>query len=187
VLESASVEHSIGVTSEVWDWRDFFLGTPHDSIKISTGGTVKSIPDNLITKSTGVGIYGNCKRWQLFIEEITQGDPDLALYLPKVGGYCPTGFIREQALFFLYGPGGNSQSVLLKRWRTLSVIMRSSYPLKPSLLAALIDTRQSLRVWRARALSMPQKPKTGENRMQPVSNRLQVATRLPHASYAKIF
>jgi len=71
------------------------LSTPHGAIDLSTGGTVKSNPDNLITESTEVDIYGNCKRWQLFIEEITQGNPELALYLPKVAGYYLTGSTRE--------------------------------------------------------------------------------------------
>ncbi len=113
-LERASVEPGIGVTTEVWDRHDFLLGAPHSTVDLTTGGTVKSNPDNLISKSTGVDPHGDCPRWVSFINEITQGDADLALYLQKVSGYCLTGSTREQALFFLYGPGGNGKSVFVE-------------------------------------------------------------------------
>ncbi|MBT4486994.1 MAG: hypothetical protein HOC72_05625, partial [Rhodospirillaceae bacterium] len=113
-LERASVEPDIGVTAEVWDRHDFLLGAPHGTVDLNTGGTVKSNPDDLISKSTGVDPHGDRPRWELFINEITQGDADLALYLQKVSGYCLTGSTREQALFFLYGPGGNGKSVFVE-------------------------------------------------------------------------
>ena len=114
MLERASVETGIGVTSEVWDRHDWLLGTPHDTIDLRTGDTVKRNSSDLISKSAGVDPHGDCKRWQLFIKEITQDDAELALYLQKIAGYCLTGLVREQALFFLYGPGGNGKSVFLE-------------------------------------------------------------------------
>jgi putative DNA primase/helicase len=51
--------------------------------------------------------------WDRFLEEVTSCDRDLQRYLRQVAGYCLTGDTREQALFFVYGPGGNGKSVFL--------------------------------------------------------------------------
>jgi putative DNA primase/helicase len=44
---------------------------------------------------------------------IFQGDPELISYVQRVCGYCLTGSIREHALFFLHGNGGNGKSSFL--------------------------------------------------------------------------
>ena len=57
-------------------------------------------------------------RWTAFLDEITQVDRELRHFLQQWFGYSLTGDTREQALVFLYGPGGNGKSVLV------NVIMR---------------------------------------------------------------
>ena len=51
-----------------------------------------------------------CPRWMQFLDEITCGDVDLALYLQRMVGYCLTASTREQCIFFLWGSGGNGKS-----------------------------------------------------------------------------
>jgi putative DNA primase/helicase len=47
------------------------------------------------------------------LHEATGGDVDFVAYLQRVAGYCLTGSVREHALFFVYGAGGNGKSVFL--------------------------------------------------------------------------
>jgi putative DNA primase/helicase len=48
-----------------------------------------------------------------FLRETTNDDKDLIAFLQQCCGYMLTGDIREHALLFVYGPGGNGKSVLL--------------------------------------------------------------------------
>ena len=54
---------------------------------------------------------------------MTAGDADLVAFLQRVAGYALTGDVREHALFFLYGTGGNGKGVFLN---TLTAILGGS-------------------------------------------------------------
>lgn len=60
-----------------------------------------------------------CPRWMRFLDEITQGDTELQLYLQRMAGYALTGATSEQCAFFLYGRGGNGKSVFMDTVKTL--------------------------------------------------------------------
>jgi putative DNA primase/helicase len=55
----------------------------------------------------------DCPLWLKFLRETTNDDKDLIAFLQQYCGYMLTGDIREHALLFVYGPGGNGKSVLL--------------------------------------------------------------------------
>jgi putative DNA primase/helicase len=54
-----------------------------------------------------------CPRWLTFLDEATGKDVELIGFLQRWCGYCLTGDIREHALVFCYGPGGNGKTVML--------------------------------------------------------------------------
>lgn len=54
------------------------------------------------------------ERWLKFIDEITNGDKELAHYLQKCVGYSLTGSVKEQCAFFLYGIGNNGKSTFIE-------------------------------------------------------------------------
>lgn len=51
-----------------------------------------------------------CPRWMQFLNEITCGDIELAVFLQRMVGYCLTASTKEQCVFFLWGTGGNGKS-----------------------------------------------------------------------------
>jgi putative DNA primase/helicase len=59
---------------------------------------------------------GNCLRYKRFLNEITGGNVDMQNYLQRVAGYCLTGHVSEQVLFFGYGEDQNGKSVLMRTW-----------------------------------------------------------------------
>ena len=63
-----------------------------------------------ITKITAVSPAetADCPRWRQFLDE-TFGDPDLIRFIQQWSGYCLTGDIREHALMFGFGNGGNGK------------------------------------------------------------------------------
>jgi putative DNA primase/helicase len=54
-----------------------------------------------------------CPLWLKFLDEITQGDKELQLYIQRMVGYFLTGSTAEQCLFFLYGTGSNGKSTFV--------------------------------------------------------------------------
>ncbi len=58
--------------------------------------------------------------WRDFLHTVTAGDDELVSYLQRMIGYCLTGSIREHALFFAYGTGGNGKGVLIN---TITAVM----------------------------------------------------------------
>ena len=68
-----------------------------------------------MTKSTAVAPDPACPcpLWHDFLAKVTAGDDELQAYLHRMIGYCLTGSIREHALFFAFGTGGNGKGVMI--------------------------------------------------------------------------
>ncbi len=99
--------------ADQWDRDDLTLNTPAGMVHLPTGEVRPHDPAAYCTKITAVGPRGECPRWQQFLDEVTNGDKELSGFLQRVAGYAATGLIREHALFFLYGTGGNGKGVFL--------------------------------------------------------------------------
>jgi putative DNA primase/helicase len=110
----AQADRVVAVTSAVWDVDPFLLGTPGGTVELKTGVLRPARQADFITRQTAVApSKGATPLWQRFLEEVTLGDAELQRFLRQVAGYCLTGDVREHALFFVYGPGGNGKSVFL--------------------------------------------------------------------------
>jgi putative DNA primase/helicase len=109
-------------TADYWDRDPYLLGTPGGTVDLRTGVMSPGDPSDGITKSTAVAPSGHtdCPEWDRFLRETTGGDRDMVRFLQQWSGYCLTGDIREHALLFAHGPGGNGKSVFLN---TLTGIM----------------------------------------------------------------
>jgi putative DNA primase/helicase len=102
-------------TTDQWDSDAWVLNTPKGIVDLRTGDLRKSSRDDYCTKTTAVSPSQNedCSLWMAFLDRVTASDQELKGFLQRVCGYALTGTTREQALFFLYGPGGNGKSVFL--------------------------------------------------------------------------
>jgi putative DNA primase/helicase len=72
--------------------------------------------DDFITKQTLVTPAEPstpCPIWYHFLEQITCGDRGLRRFIQQLFGYSLTGDVREECMFFLYGPGQNGKGTLL--------------------------------------------------------------------------
>lgn len=101
--------------SEHWDQDPWLLGTPAGTVDLRSGNVRPASSVDGITKSTHVppALWAECPIWLEFLRVATAGDEDLIRFLQQMCGYSLTGDIREHALFFIYGPGGNGKSVFL--------------------------------------------------------------------------
>ena len=107
-------------TVEQWDVDPWLLNTPGGVVDLRTGKMRQHRPADHITKITSIAPGGECPKWLAFLQTITNKDEERQKFLQRVAGYNLTGSIREHALFFYYGTGGNGKGVFLN---TLTGIM----------------------------------------------------------------
>jgi putative DNA primase/helicase len=113
VASLARADRRHAATVDQWDAEPWLLNTPAGVVDLRTGARLPHDPGYHITKITAVAPGGDCPRWQKFLAEITNDDLEMQAFLQRVAGYSLTGSIREHALFFAYGTGGNGKSVFL--------------------------------------------------------------------------
>ena len=113
VEKIARSHRSVATATTEWDADEFLLGTPGGTVDLRTGFLRPAKPDDLITRTTLVApaASAHCSRWRKFLSEATGGDVELMDYLQRFIGYSLTGAVREHALLFIHGPGGNGKSV----------------------------------------------------------------------------
>lgn len=104
----------IAVTSDVFDTEPMILGTPLGPVDLETGELRPPDPLRYVSRSTSVSpTSGTPDRWLRFLRESTGDDADMVEYLQRALGYGLTGLTSEQALFFIYGDGGNGKGVFV--------------------------------------------------------------------------
>ena len=119
----ARTDRCFVMTSKDWDRDPFLMGTPDGVVDLKTGILRPADPADLISKITKVGPAAPgtpAPAWQRFLDDATRGDKELQRFLQQIVGYCLTGDVSEECLFFIYGPGGNGKGVFL---RTIGAIM----------------------------------------------------------------
>ena len=106
----AQSDRAFAVTNDCWDQDPWLLGT----VDLRTGDIGPAVRDDYIRKQTTVtpADTADCPTWLAFLHEVTQGDEALVDFLQRWFGYCLTADTREQALVFVYGPGGNGKGVM---------------------------------------------------------------------------
>jgi putative DNA primase/helicase len=108
IMDSASKDQRVIRTVGGWDADDWLLGTPNGTVDLRTGKLREARREDYITKSTAVtpDFEMDCPKWKAFLEQIFPNDPVLIAFVQRMVGYFLTGSIREHALFFCHGEGG---------------------------------------------------------------------------------
>lgn len=105
--------------TEDWDNDPWLLNTPGGTVDLTTGRTRPHAREDRITKITAVAPGGECPVWLAFLDRVFAGDRSLVAFARRMLGYSLTGSIRDHALFFLYGTGGNGKGVFLNTWAAI--------------------------------------------------------------------
>lgn len=96
-----------------WDRDLWALNTPGGVVDLRTGDIRAHASEDRFTKITGVAPGGSCPTWLAFLQRATGGNDELIGFLKRMCGYALTGEVREHALFFVYGTGGNGKGTFL--------------------------------------------------------------------------
>jgi putative DNA primase/helicase len=114
IEQLARVDIEIAVTSSEWDDHPYLLGTPGAYIDLRTGVQHPPNADRMVTQSTIAAVeVGEPEHWLRFLNEATGHDAEYVDYIQRALGYCLTGDVKEQILFFVHGPGGTGKSTLV--------------------------------------------------------------------------
>ena len=110
----ARADRTFAMRGDEWDPDPMLLNTPAGTVDLRTGKLRPSDPADLITRSTLVA-PGEAEPylWRQFLEQVTQGDEEMELFLRQIAGYALTGITREECLFYAYGPGGNGKGTFI--------------------------------------------------------------------------
>jgi putative DNA primase/helicase len=106
-------------TLDQFDVDPWLLNTPSGVLDLQTGELREHRREDYQTKIARIGPGGSCPRWMEFLREVTDDDPSLQRFLARVVGYCLTGVVREHAMFFFHGLGGNGKSVFTETIRSI--------------------------------------------------------------------
>lgn len=109
----ARSDRRLAATSEIWDADPWLLNTPDGLVDLRCGAMLPHDPMRCITKITAAAPSEDCPMWRRFLDEITNANLDLQLFLQRVAGYSLTGSTREHALFFAHGTGANGKGVFI--------------------------------------------------------------------------
>ena len=97
----AQADPRLATTVDVWDADPWLLNTQDGVVDLRTGKLRPHSSGDFMTKITSVGPGGDCPRFRQFLREIMAGDEDMVAVVQRVFGYCLTGDIREEVIFFL--------------------------------------------------------------------------------------
>ena len=113
VVSMARCDRRVATRLEQWDSDPLLLNTPDGTVELGTGQIRAHDPADYITRCTAVAPGGERRRWQEFLDRITDGNETLQGFLKRLAGYCLTGLTEANALFFLHGLGANGKSVFV--------------------------------------------------------------------------
>jgi len=131
MLSLARYHETISRKLVSFDRNNWLLNTPTGTIDLHTGQLLPHNPAHLISQITRTTYDPNaeCPRWLSFIDDVTNGSPQLAFTLQQAAGYALTGDISERCVFILYGGGSNGKSCLVD---TLHYILGSYAKVAPA-------------------------------------------------------
>lgn len=118
MLDIAELSPGITISRSQLDAQPWEINTPAGIVNLKTGELHPHDPTKLHTRMTKVGPDFNADRtvWHKFLQDTfgSQDADDLIAYMQRALAYSLVGEVRENALFFCYGSGGNGKTVLLE-------------------------------------------------------------------------
>ena len=116
-LQNISTFASSLLTESVsnFDADPMIFATGTDWIDLETGQAHSPDPNILVSKATQVSYCegATCPRFEQFLHDIFEGDPDLISFVRRAIGYSLTGSTAEQCMFIMIGNGANGKSTFI--------------------------------------------------------------------------
>lgn len=115
-----SVPHLQVKTGQL-DSEIFLLNVENGTLDLRTGELRPHRREDLLTQLAPV-VYdpeAKCPRWERFIAEVFEPNPDAAVFIQRFGGYSLTGDTSAQCLLYCQGKGGNGKGVIFRTLQSM--------------------------------------------------------------------
>lgn len=102
--------------------RDLYLlAVQNGTLDLRTGELRPHRREDMITRLSQVSYEpdARCPRWDRFVKEVFEPNPDAAVFVQRYFGYSLTGNTSAQCLLFAHGSGGNGKGVLFRRLQAI--------------------------------------------------------------------
>ena len=103
---------AVRMSQSTFDADPMLLNVRNGVVNLVTGELLEHSPDHRMTLQAAAhyGPEAEAPQWMEFLRRV-QPDPAMRAYLQRIAGYCATGRVDEQAIFFWHGKGANGKSV----------------------------------------------------------------------------
>lgn len=118
MLTLAQSEPGIGCLPSHLDADPWILNTPSGVVDLRTGGLRPAKREDRCTKITAAPYEPDARHpvWESFLDRVLP-DTDVQAFVERVAGYCLTGDVSEEKVFFVHGPAASGKSTLLNALR----------------------------------------------------------------------
>jgi putative DNA primase/helicase len=115
-IEWATANPKVALTSDDLDSDQMLLNVQNGTFELASMIFREHRQADNITKVLPVTFdeKAECPRWQIFLDEVLNGDQALKVFMQQAIGYALTGDCREQCLFILHGTGANGKSTFIE-------------------------------------------------------------------------
>jgi len=115
VLSLATSVSELALTGDEWDKNPWLLGVGNGVVDLRTGKLRDGVPEDYIRTYTPTEWQpeANAPRWDVFLQEVFDGDAELVGFMQRLLGYGITGTQREHKLPILWGVGRNGKDTML--------------------------------------------------------------------------
>lgn len=135
----------IGDKNMEWEKMPNFLPCQNGVVDLKTGKLYKHNHQHYNKNVTTVNYnpQATCPQFDKFINEITCGDVELAIFLQQVIGYAICGDPKEEKVFYFYGEGRNGKGTLVKVLQYILAGYTNTLPSEMLLMQAQSKTAES--------------------------------------------
>ncbi|NKJ45641.1 hypothetical protein CIC12_02540 [Burkholderia sp. SG-MS1] len=115
MLEAAAAEPEMSIANiSRMDARPEMLCVENGDVDLRTSELLAPDPTRLMSRQARASYVLNatCDRWLRFLRDISDGDSDVEEFLQRFFGYALTGYVSEEKMLYVWGPGGNGKSIL---------------------------------------------------------------------------
>ncbi len=121
MVEMARSEEAVAVRADQLDNHPMLLNCPNGLLDLSDATLRRHDQGLLITKisPTNYDPAAKSELWEKFLKETTNEDEELQTFLQRISGYALSGLTTEEAIFFVYGPGGTGKSTYFETFKAV--------------------------------------------------------------------
>ena len=121
MLDIASTLENMTIQQSELDRKPLLFNTTSGTYELKAGKMREHKPSDFLSQiaDCAFDMSATAPRWEQFIAEITDDDPETQKYLQKLCGYMLLGERVEQKIVFLIGDGGDGKTVFIETIKEL--------------------------------------------------------------------